>query len=64
MILKVYDILGNEVATLVDNEKQTAGEHSIIFDALNDGKLLSSGVYLYKLTADDYVGVKKMLMLK
>jgi len=64
MSLKVYDILGNEVAILVENQKQISGHHTVQFNALNQGRSLSSGVYLYKLTAGDYVGVKKMLILK
>jgi len=61
--LIVYDILGNEVAALVD-KMQTAGHHVVQFNALSQGRSLSSGVYLYKLTAGDYIDVKKMLMLK
>ena len=62
--LKIYDILGNEVATLVDNQRQTAGYHSVQFNAIDDGVHLSSGVYLYKLSAENFVSVKKMLLLK
>lgn len=57
--LKVYDILGNQVASLV-NEEKTQGVYSVTFDASN----LSSGVYLYKLQAGSYVETKKMLYLK
>lgn len=57
--LRVYDVLGREVATLV-NSRQTAGEHSVVFDSRN----LSSGVYIYELTANNFISVKKMLMLK
>ncbi len=57
--LKVYDILGNEVATLV-NEFREAGKYEVNFDA---GKL-SSGVYIYKLQAGEFVSTKKMLLLK
>ena len=57
--LKVYDILGNEVASLV-NEEKTQGVYSVTFDASN----LSSGVYLYKLQAGNYIETKKMLLLK
>ncbi len=56
---KVYDILGREVATLV-NEKQSAGNHSVTFD----GSRLASGVYLYRLEAGSFVSVKKLLLLK
>lgn len=64
--LKVYDVLGNEVATLVD-EFREAGRHSINFDASQ----LSSGVYFYKIQAmplgrqaGNYIETKKMLLLK
>jgi hypothetical protein len=57
--LKIYDILGNEVATLV-NEPQEPGYYEIDFNA----KSLASGVYIYKLQYDKNVSVKKMIMMK
>ena len=57
--LKVYDVLGNEVATLV-NEEKLAGSYEITFDA---GKL-SSGVYYYQLRAGEFVETKQMILLK
>jgi Secretion system C-terminal sorting domain len=57
--LKVYDVLGREVATLV-NEYRLAGKYHITFDAAN----LPSGVYYYRLTEGNYSSVKKMLLLK
>jgi CSLREA domain-containing protein len=48
--LKVYDILGREVATLVDN-RQTAGSYSVLFDSRK--AKISSGLYFYKITAGD-----------
>jgi hypothetical protein len=57
--LKVYDALGNEKAVLV-NEKQTAGTHTINFDA----KDLSSGVYSCKLIFNDQVITSKMMVIK
>jgi Secretion system C-terminal sorting domain/FG-GAP-like repeat len=57
--LKVYDVLGNEVATLVSEEK-TSGRYEINFDASS----LASGIYLYRLMVNDYVDVKKMILLK
>ena len=57
--LKVYNILGNEVATLV-NEQQTAGNHNFNFKANN----LASGVYIYKLTAGSFTAVRKLTLLK
>ena len=57
--LKIYDILGREVATLV-NERQTFGSHSITFNAGS----LPSGVYIYKLEAGTFTAAKKLLLLK
>ncbi|HVO75981.1 MAG TPA: CotH kinase family protein [Ignavibacteriaceae bacterium] len=57
--LKVYDVLGNEVASLV-NEKKPAGEYEIDFDASD----LTSGIYLYKLQTENYVETKKMILIK
>lgn len=56
---KVYDVLGNEVATLV-NENLNAGNFTYDFDASN----LPSGVYLYKLQAGSFYQVKKMILTK
>ena len=57
--LKVYDILGNEVATLV-NEFREAGSYEVEFDASK----LASGMYLYKLQASSFVETKKMILLR
>lgn len=57
--LKVYDLLGREVATLV-NEYKPAGSYEVEFDASN----LSSGVYLYKLTTGEFTNTKKLMILK
>ena len=57
--LKVYDLLGREVQTLV-NEFQSAKTYSISFDASD----LSSGVYLYKLRAGDFLDSRKMILIK
>lgn len=59
VILKVYDILGREVKTLV-NQKQTAGKYEVKFNASE----LSSGVYIYKLQAGDYQNSKKLILMK
>jgi hypothetical protein len=57
--LVVYDVLGKEVATIVNGEK-TAGSYIIDFNASN----LTSGIYFYKLTAGDFSDIKKMILLK
>jgi len=60
--LKIYDVLGNEVATLV-NEEKPAGYYEIIFN-VGQTISLSSGVYFYKLTAGNFVQTKKMILTK
>jgi hypothetical protein len=57
--LTVYDLLGKEIAVLVDGEQQ-AGEHFAIFNAQN----LPSGTYIYRFQTGDFTAVKKMLLLK
>ena len=57
--LKVYDILGREVATLV-NQRQNPGQYKVTFNAGN----LASGTYFYRLRTGDFVQVKKMMLLK
>ncbi len=57
--LKVYSVLGQEVATLI-NEEKAPGVYEINFDGLN----LTSGTYLYKLQAGNFVETKKMILLK
>ncbi len=57
--LKVYDLLGREVATLV-NSDLPAGSHTIDFDAAN----LASGTYMYRLEANGYVLTRKMMLVK
>jgi hypothetical protein len=55
----VFDLLGREVATLV-NEFRTAGNHTVDFNAAS----LASGVYFYKIEAGDFTATKKMLLVK
>jgi len=57
--LKVYDVLGREVAELINKEMST-GSYKVDFDASN----LSSGIYVYKITAGTYRNAKKMLLIK
>ncbi|MFA5803971.1 MAG: family 16 glycosylhydrolase [Melioribacteraceae bacterium] len=63
--LKVFDSLGSEIATLV-NEEQRSGNYKVDFNAnlTNEGRQLSSGVYFYTLRADNYAMTKKMLLIK
>ncbi|MBK7378544.1 MAG: PKD domain-containing protein [Ignavibacteriales bacterium] len=57
--LKVYDILGNEVANLVD-ETKSVGSYNAVFDAAD----LAGGVYIYRLATGNFVETKKMLLVK
>ncbi len=57
--LSVYDILGNEVAVLV-NEKQTPGTYHVEWDGTN----YTSGIYFYKIISGDYIESKRMVLLK
>jgi hypothetical protein len=57
--LRVYDVLGNEVAVLVD-EFRTAGRYDATFDASN----LASGIYFYRIQAGSFVQTRKMILLK
>ena len=59
VILSVYDLLGNEIAKLVDDYKP-AGKYNVNFN----GTGLASGIYYYKLQTNDFVKTKKMLLLK
>ncbi|MBK9097156.1 MAG: T9SS type A sorting domain-containing protein [bacterium] len=57
--LKIYDILGNEITTLVNEELQ-AGNYEVEFDASS----ISSGIYFYRLQSGSFVETKKMILLK
>jgi Secretion system C-terminal sorting domain len=57
--LKIYDVLGNEVATLVD-EYKPAGSYEVEWNASG----LPSGVYFYQLKSGEFVSTKKMILLK
>ncbi|WP_304130895.1 T9SS type A sorting domain-containing protein, partial [Ignavibacterium album] len=57
--LKVYDILGNEVANLVSEEK-TPGNYNAVYDA----SLFASGVYIYTLKTNNFFQTKKMMLIK
>ena len=63
-ILKIYDFLENEVSTLV-NEEKPAGTYEVEFSLGQNSILsLSSGIYFYRLQANEFVQVKKMILLK
>lgn len=60
IVLTVYDILGRQVAVLINNEYLIAGSYNVKFNAAG----LASGIYIYKLTAGNYTVSKKMQLLK
>ena len=57
--LKIFDVLGKEVASLI-NEHQNAGRYKVNFDA----SMLPSGIYFYQLKVNDFISIKKMVLLK
>ncbi len=57
--IKIFDVLGNEVASLINNQME-AGEHSVNFNASS----LSSGIYYYQITAGNNIATKKLMLLK
>lgn len=59
VVLKVFDILGRETVTLV-NEKQSPGTYEVSFD----GSKLSSGIYFYRIQADNFVQTNRMVLIK
>jgi len=59
MTLKIYDVLGRQITTLV-NEEKPAGNYTIEFD----GSSLPSGVYFYQIQAGNFIGTMKMLLVK
>ena len=61
--IKVFDIIGNEIETLVKEEKP-AGEYEVEFSAIGGGSGLPSGVYFYQLKAGSFIQTKKMVLLK
>ena len=61
--LKVYDVLGNEVATLVDEERP-AGSYEVEFQSAVGNRQSASGVYYYQLRIGDFIQTKKMILIK
>jgi len=62
--LKVYDVLGNEIAKLVNEEKPT-GSYEVKFSVRQNSILsLSSGIYFYQLRTGDFIETKKMILLR
>lgn len=62
--LVVYNLLGQEVRTLVDMNME-AGFHNILWDGANDfGRQVASGVYIYRMTSNDFSSTRRMMLLK
>jgi hypothetical protein len=61
--LKVYDVNGRVVCTLLDGQ-MAAGAHSAVFNAAKDGETTPSGIYFFKLVAGDFQAVKQVLLIK
>ncbi len=63
--LKIYDVLGREVITLIDNENQQPGFHLATWNGKDkNGNGVASGLYVYRIAADNFVQSRKMLMVK
>jgi hypothetical protein len=63
--LKIYNLLGAEVATLVDNEQKATGYHAAVWDGRDkNGRVVASGVYVYRLQAGSFVMMKKVALVK
>jgi hypothetical protein len=63
--LKVYNLLGQEITTLMNNVAQEAGYHTVTWDGMNQhGNTVASGMYIYYLNAGSYNNVKKMILVR
>lgn len=64
VVLEIYNLLGQKIATLV-SQKQAAGEYSVTWDGTDDaGRLVSTGAYIYRMKAGDFVQTRKLLFLR
>jgi hypothetical protein len=61
--LKIYDVLGNEVTTLI-NKEMLAGNYEVDFSATDRATRLPSGIYFYQLHTENFTATKKMILLK
>jgi len=65
VILKVYNILGAEVVTLVDNELKSSGYHTAIWDSRSSAKRqVASGLYFFRISAGNFMQTRKMLLIE
>jgi len=64
VLLAVYNLKGQRIRTLVNEEKEN-GHYKAVFNAKDDkGNTLSSGIYFYRLQAGNYVSTRKMLLME
>ena len=63
--LVIYDIIGQQVRTLINGDSYGAGFHAVNWNGLdNNGQKVPSGMYIYRIKAGDFMADKKMLLLK
>jgi hypothetical protein len=62
--VKVFDVIGRQVATLVSGEVQSAGEHQVTFSSASLRNGAASGVYFYRIESGSFTAVKKMMLIK
>jgi hypothetical protein len=63
--LEIYNMLGQRIATLIDGEFINAGVYETLWNARDDaGREISSGIYMYRITAGDFVDLKRMILMK
>lgn len=63
--LEIFNLLGQKVRSLLQHEKQAAGRYTVFWDGRDDcGRSAASGIYLYRITAGDFIRTMKMTLLK
>jgi len=63
--LKIYNVLGQEVRTLLDHKSTTPGSYTVTWDGRdNAGRVVPSGEYLYRIEASHFTDAKKMVLVK
>ena len=63
--LKIYNLRGEEIATLIGGEYQPAGHHTVMWNGKDkNGQLVSTGIYIYQLRTDEFTAMKKMAFVK
>lgn len=64
VIIKIYNPLGQKITTLLNAEKQS-GYHKVIWDGTDNSKTkVSTGIYIYQMKADNFIAVKKMILMQ